>query len=415
MPEDIIRFARAYCAEKLPWFAPALFKTKIILTDQIPVAAIDYSFNIYFNPATIQQIYNNEERISALAQIGYVWIHEISHVLREHGIRAQELNADAELWNMAADYEINDSVWDGLRMPRAFPGITPQQQNFPAGQIAEFYYKKLLKRRTKKKGKMPQNGMDEGSGVHGQARPWEVTAQTTGEAQQLTDVEIKMIKKSVAQEMQRARAAIGNLPGNWAKWIDDTLRPKVNWHKVLSHRMSMAINTGLGSRIDYTFTRPSRRQAIYNPILTPSLRGDLAARIAVVVDTSGSMSAQQLGQAMAEVSQVLKTFQIPVTIIPCDVRAYEPIRLNVSDNVFSIQQMTGGGGTDMRVGIAAALQLKPAPDSILVLTDGFTPYPAKRYKTPVIFGILSFGDSVKSLPPNPPFGKDVVIEIELEK
>lgn len=412
MPEDIIRFARAYCAERLPWFAPALFRTRILLTDQVAVAAIDPSLNIYFNPTAVQKIDRENERVDTLAQLGYIWIHEISHVLREHNQRAVALDADARLWNMAADYEINDSEWEDLHMPAAFPGLRPQQHQLPVGQIAEFYYRKLLKKQEKQK-QLPQHGMDEGSGVHGQSRPWEVTAQQQQQTQKLTSVELKLIQQSVAQALQRARAAIGNLSGGWAKWIDDTLHPKVNWRKRLSHRMSIAINTGIGSRMDYSFARPSRRQSVYHPILTPTLRGDMAARIAVVIDTSGSMSAAQLGQAMAEVGAVLRTFRVPVTIIPCDLHAYEPIQLQASANAFAIQQLEGGGGTDMRVGIAAALELKPRPDSILVLTDGFTPYPTQRYKIPVIFGILSFGKSARMLPPNPPFGTDAVVEIEL--
>lgn len=418
MPEDILRFARAYCAEKLPWFAPALFKTKIHLTEQIKVAAIDYSYNIYFNPKAIQEIYDNEERLEALKQIGFLWIHEISHVLREHGIRAKEINADPKKWNTAADFEINDSHWEGLKMPRIFPGMLPQHYNMSTGRLAEYYYKRLIGESEKRHGeeveRMLNEGIDEGSGAHGEQRPWEVIAQEQGEAQTLTDVDIKVVQLGVAKEMQRARAAMGNLPGGWQTWVDNTLQPKIDWRKVLSHRMSIAINQGLGSRIDYTFARPSRRQAVYAPILPPTLRGNLTARIAVVIDTSGSMSGQQLGQAIAEVGKVLLTFQVPVTMIPCDVRAYAPIKLNASADVFSIKKLTGGGGTDMRAGINAALELKPKPDSILVLTDGFTPYPEKRYKTPVIFGILTFGKTIHAFPPNPPWGKDTIVEINLK-
>jgi predicted metal-dependent peptidase len=41
-------------------------------------------------------------------------------------------------------------------------------------------------------------------------------------------------------------------------------------------------------------------------------------------------------------------------------------------------QLVGGGGTDMRVGIAAAGELKPPADLIIVMTDGQTPWPERR-------------------------------------
>ena len=54
--DDLIRFARAYCAERLPWFSPALFNCQIELTKQVPLAAIDQNMNIYFNPESVQKI-----------------------------------------------------------------------------------------------------------------------------------------------------------------------------------------------------------------------------------------------------------------------------------------------------------------------------------------------------------------------
>jgi predicted metal-dependent peptidase len=50
-------------------------------------------------------------------------------------------------------------------------------------------------------------------------------------------------------------------------------------------------------------------------------------------------------------------------------------------------KLLGGGGTDMGVGIAAALELKPKPDLVLVLTDGHTPWP-KAPRAKVIVGLL---------------------------
>lgn len=415
----LLRFARAYCAEKLPWFSPALFQCQIHLTQQVQVAAIDPHFNVYFNPDAVEKINNSSDRIGALSQLGFLWIHEISHILREHSLRAKEMNAAPGLWNIAADFEINDSQWEGLQMPIPFPGLLPQNYQLPSGNIAEWYYRKIEKKEavqesTQQQFDIKSAAIDEGSGVHGVIRPWEVI---TENKQSLDELETELVRKSVAKAIKDSVLAgkfPGNIAGNWIRWAEKKLESKVDWRKVLRHRMSVAMNIGLGQRIDYTFARPSRRQSVYNPILPPTLSGDMSARIAVVVDTSGSMTQQQLGQAVGEVCKVLQIFQVPVTVIPCDAQAYEPLIVATPSDYFKLYKLKGGGGTDMIVGIEAALKLKPAPDSILVLTDGYTPYPSKPYKTTVVFGIFKMQhNQVLSTPPSPPFGKDTIIEITM--
>jgi predicted metal-dependent peptidase len=52
-------------------------------------------------------------------------------------------------------------------------------------------------------------------------------------------------------------------------------------------------------------------------------------------------------------------------------------------------KLVGGGGTDMRVGIDAALKLRPRPHVIIVLTDGYTPWPSSPPRdVKVIAGII---------------------------
>jgi len=446
--DELLRFSRAYCAERLPWFAPIIFSCKIQQTEKVPVAAIDQNLNIYFNPKAVEAISKScRDEKDTLAQLGFLWIHEVSHILREHADRAKDLGVRPDVWNQAADLEINDSKWEGLKAPEVFPGEFPKNYKFPEGKIAEEYYDLLGGGEPDDDGnKMIPNSSndnsegedgnesssqgdgdsdddsndgqggnsgqhDEGSGVHGQSRPWEVGGE---EGQSLDDMEVEQIRRSVANEMKSSHSR-GDIPGGWGRWIDDKLEPKIDWRKKLRHRMSIAIATGVGSRIDFSYARPSRRQSIYQPIIPPSLAGDRSARVTVVVDTSGSMGAGLLAQCVAEVCNILDAFQVPVTVIPCDAQAYDPIEIANKSDYAKLQKLPGGGGTDMIVGIDAALKLKPKPDTVLVLTDGETPYPSKLYKTPVMFGVFQFDRRRKPPhPPNPPWRDDLVVDILLE-
>ncbi len=67
-----LRFARAYTADKLPWFAPALFRCRIILSASVEVAAIDRHYNVYWNPEVVEDIWNHRPRELALAELGFI-------------------------------------------------------------------------------------------------------------------------------------------------------------------------------------------------------------------------------------------------------------------------------------------------------------------------------------------------------
>jgi len=79
-------------------------------------------------------------------------------------------------------------------------------------------------------------------------------------------------------------------------------------------------------------------------------------------------------------------------------------------------KLPGGGGTNMIKGIEFAVKQKPIPDSILVLTDGYTPYPNEKYNIPVLFGIIGQNKlNPRAMPPNPPWGVDTHVFIDLAK
>ncbi|RSS94279.1 VWA-like domain-containing protein, partial [Streptomyces sp. WAC05950] len=58
--------------------------------------------------------------------------------------------------------------------------------------------------------------------------------------------------------------------------------------------------------------------------------------------------------------------------------------------------LAGGGGTDMRVGISAALAMPDRPNVVVVLTDGYTPWPDETPSCRLIAALI--GEN----PPAPP-------------
>jgi predicted metal-dependent peptidase len=61
-------------------------------------------------------------------------------------------------------------------------------------------------------------------------------------------------------------------------------------------------------------------------------------------------------------------------------------------------ELIGGGGTDMGAGIGAAAALRPRPAVTVVLTDGYTPWPAVAPKgMRVVVGLL--GEAAPDAPP----------------
>jgi predicted metal-dependent peptidase len=177
----------------------------------------------------------------------------------------------------------------------------------------------------------------------------------------------------------------GAVPAGWARWAEHVLEPAVDWRRELAAQIRRGAAEVTG-RVDFTYRRPSRRQAASPDVVLPSLRQPLP-RVAMVIDTSGSMSDRMLGQALAEVGGVLRSLGVArrdLRVLCCDAQAYKSQPVRDLGRV----ELTGGGGTDVGVGIRAAVEGRPAPDLVLVLTDGFTPWPEPPRGVRVIVGLM---------------------------
>ncbi len=172
------------------------------------------------------------------------------------------------------------------------------------------------------------------------------------------------------------------------------LEPTADWRQALAGAVREAAAWASGA-VDYTYSRPSRRSAALPGVVLPSLRRPLP-RVAVVIDTSGSMGEPEIGAALAEVTGVLREVGIRgnrVSVLACDADVQAVSRVTSAEQI----TLEGGGGTDMRVGIAAALSAPERPGVVIVLTDGRTPWPDETPSCRLIAVLV--GPSAPAAPP----------------
>ena len=358
-----LRAARLWITLNRPYYSRALFGCPLIPTQQVETMAIDDRWRIYVNSAFVES--------RSVEQTAAVLIHELNHGLRAHSRRADTAGVgpgQKQVWNAAADCEINDDlVEDDLELP---DGLLPQKFRLEDGRTAEHYFEELMKQATVIKVELHC-----GSGCTGEPADYEEgPAGQSDTADGLDPVEQDMLRRVVADAVrQHARAkGIGTIPAGLRRWADQTLDPKVNWRRALESAVRRGVHLRAGAA-DYTWQRPSRRDDSGEPIIRPGMTRPVPD-IAVVVDTSGSMGEQDLARALAEIRGILKR------VVPDDgLRVYSvDVDVAAEGQVFNTRQISlvGGGGTDMRVGIEAAIAARPAV--IIVITDGFTPWPETR-------------------------------------
>jgi predicted metal-dependent peptidase len=211
--------------------------------------------------------------------------------------------------------------------------------------------------------------------------------------------EAEQIRRSVAIAYRGHVTSRGTEPGDAQRWAEQILESVVPWQQVLAAAVRRCVAAVAGSA-DYTYARPSRRRAAVPKVVLPGMRRPLPS-VAVVVDTSSSVDDGLLAQALAEVEGALRGLGVAggrMQVLSCDAHVHAVSTVSRASQV----QLYGGGGTDMRVGIDAALALRPAPEVVVVLSDGYTPWPAAPPPgVAMVVGLL--GRDRSELPETPPW------------
>jgi hypothetical protein len=287
---------------------------------------------------------------------------------------------------LATDIEINDDL---LRDGHRFVERRPSDFQLPDGETAEWYYRRL------RDDKVRVDQTDCGSAAGGGLRPWEDVGSPG-----LSPAAGDLVRWEVARDILNHKSA-GTLPAGLQRWAEEVLQPKVDWRIALGAATRHTLRHQAGM-VDYSYSRPSRRSGADPRFMQPTMVSP-APSVAVVLDTSGSMAGDHLGQCLGEVQGILTKVgchRSAIRVICCDAISYGVAEITSA----RLLPLVGGGGTDMGIGIASAVELRPRPDLIVVLTDGHTPWPDRPPRVPVIVGLLDMPPA----PPTPPSWATVV-------
>jgi predicted metal-dependent peptidase len=390
---DDLAAARLLALDWMPYLATALFEVIPVASPGLGTFAVDAHWRLYVDPAQL--------RAWGPRDAAGVLLHEVGHLLRAHHERhAEHPRSDGLLWNLAGDAEINDDL---LAAGVPLPGspITPDAIGQPDGQLAERYFEHLLE----DFGDAPDPAC--GSGAGGRRVPCE-TDDDEDVPPGRSPLEQDLIRRKVAQDVEAAGGAgsgarPGSVPGGWRRWAAELLAPPaVAWER----RLRQAVRRGLAIRagqLDTSYRRPGRRRV--PAVVTPGMvRPEL--RVGVVLDTSSSMSEAQLRTALAELEAICRRAGIGPdqrVVVTADVAVHEVPRLRRARDL----PILGGGGTDLRPALAHVHQHRRRPHVIVVLTDGFTPWPPAALAGARVIAVL-IDRTDGQLPPEPPGWIDTI-------
>jgi predicted metal-dependent peptidase len=368
--------ARIIAQSRWPYTSTILFSLKLVESNEVETLAVDDGWRMYFSPTFVLK--HGPDELATMV------LHEAMHCLLQHSARFKAINQPYALhpnWNVSGDVGINHTL-DEARMnwgeftPVRFKDLSKfKVTNGMSTEQIYFLIDKHLEQH-------PEDGTpvsDCGSVIGGGRRKYELPASDPDSSAVKKDHQDVLRDRTAQDILDHSQKFPGTIPGDVLRWAQELLNPKVDWRRELAGSFRTSLAT-LSGRRDYVYTRPSRRQSAMRvgntELILPAMRKPAPPSVAIIVDTSGSISTEMLTQFLSEVDGLARANGVSqgLNVIPCDASVGPVQRIKSRASITELV-LPGGGGTDMGVGILAATQLKPLPRIIIVLTDGYTPWP----------------------------------------
>ena len=324
--------------------------------------------------------------------------HEGMHLLNKHIPRLlsilnnepieQKKYMKSMVWNIAADCCVNTQA----KLPRKlvicnrdFELCFPDTYGLPDKKASEFYYHRLLKKQeeNKKNGKGisgKDQGDDEsegkgkgekGNNIDDHSRWGELTKQTSDVSSLVRKIE-GYVSNIVADSVKNLNQQRGSLPGHIQELIKEMLSPPtVPYYDIIKklvrgtrYTKYQRCLTRINRKRTYVFDLSKDGLPEISPF--PGKKRDFTFNIGILIDTSGSMSKEEILEGLSGIKHVIeKDRYCKTTVIENDTQIQkEYVVKRVHDIEFNVK---GRGGTTLYPGLRRFREL--GVDVVLGFTD----------------------------------------------
>ena len=335
-----------------PFYGLLLMQTPFAIDESCKTAYTD-GFKIAFGSKFLAIITDDE--------VDIVLLHEIMHIVLKHCFRGNHLK-DKERLNIACDIVVNSNiVYASGKDPSSIAlrcDVEPWRLT-PSGKEGYLYTVEEVYEMLQDDLCNPDSGSDSVFDDHGR---W-----ITDEDGSLSD----LWDQRVVDAVKSSATGLTSLPKDIAIMIDERRNPKKDWRSILISFIQEEVN-------DYSFSPPDRRYE--GDFFLPDFN-DLDTRvknILFVIDTSGSMSNDDISEMYHEIRGAIDQFNGKLSgwLGFFDDKVIPPVPFNTIEE-FKIIRPKGGGGTNfecifnyVRDNMADEL-----PSAIVIMTDGYASFP----------------------------------------
>lgn len=306
--------------------------------------------------------------------------HEVCHDQLRHISRGMAY-PNKKRFNMAGDLFINGILQRQMRKAKVngkdevlpmwkLPDwvLLPEKYGFPVGLTADAYYKLLEQKGDP--GVDLQIMCGACGGVAGNPLAKELEQQYNVEKGR-SEADCKNIARATSRLLKEYMEGPGRglSPGNWSEFFDigEESFP-IPWRTKLATVFRQSYQQMRTGGTDYSMRRPSSRSHMRGFPLPGLVSYD--PEIMFILDSSGSMGVEQLGDALRVISDVMTQCGIrEAWLLEADATAQRPPR-KVTPAMLRKLEIKGRGGTSFKQPIEYAQKFKPRPGLVMYLTDG---------------------------------------------